>query len=238
MVEKADGGTLFLDEIGDLGPEAQAKLLRFLEAGDYYRIGGTNKRKVRTRIVSATNKNLKELISAGSFRKDLYFRLAVVKIEVPTLNHRKEDIPAIADHFLSEYSKKFGKKVTSLSKSAKEALKTYRWSGHIRELKNIIERAVLLADGTEIKFKHLGFEDGGNKFFSVELEKGVILPSIPPEGMDYKEVMASIEKHFIKEAFCLAKKNESKAARLLKVSRDIFRYKRRKLCASDLNKAY
>ena len=116
LVEQAAGGTLFLDEVGDLSLEAQAKLLRFLEEGEFYRVGGIRKQKLPVRIVSATNKDLQELIADGQFREDLYYRLAVVKIVVPSLNDRREDILPIATHFLVEYSRKFGKRFTGISR--------------------------------------------------------------------------------------------------------------------------
>ncbi|MDX2499479.1 MAG: sigma 54-interacting transcriptional regulator, partial [Deltaproteobacteria bacterium] len=115
LVEEAKDGTLFLDEIGDLSNEAQAKLMRLLENGEYYRVGSTRKHKAQTRIVSATNKDLVALIADGHFREDLYYRLAVVKIEVPSLNKRSDDVISIAKHYLLEFSKKFNKKFTGIS---------------------------------------------------------------------------------------------------------------------------
>ncbi len=147
LVEKAANGTLFLDEIGDLSAAAQAKLLRFLEEGEYYRLGGTQKRWARPRIVSATNRDPSELIRQGLFREDLYYRLAVIKIQVPALNQRRDDILLIARHFVVEFSQKLGKQFTGLSTDVQSALKNYAWTGNVRELKNIIERAVLLSDG-------------------------------------------------------------------------------------------
>ncbi len=163
LVEQAAGGTLFLDEVGDLSVEAQAKLLRFLEAGEFFRVGGTRALNVRVRIVSATNKDIAGLISAGSFREDLYYRLAVVKVAVPSLNERREDILPIAEHFLVEYSRKFGKPFTSFSGESREALKTHRWKGNVRELRNVIERAVLIGKGPEVALEELGLAAGGGR---------------------------------------------------------------------------
>ncbi|HZW36263.1 MAG TPA: sigma-54 dependent transcriptional regulator, partial [Candidatus Deferrimicrobiaceae bacterium] len=141
LVEQAANGTLFLDEVGDLSMESQAKLLRFLEEGEFYRVGGTRKHNVRTRVVSATNKDLGVLIEKGLFREDLYYRLAVVKVMVPSLNERPDDIVPMARHFLLEFNRKFGKSFTGIAPDAEAALKGYRWRGNVRELKNIMERA-------------------------------------------------------------------------------------------------
>ncbi len=143
LIEEAAQGTLFLDEVGDLSTAAQAKLLRFLEEGSFYRVGGTKKVTIQTRVVSATNRNLETMIEEELFRKDLYFRLGVIKVTIPSLNERVEDIIPLAKHFLYGFSKKFSKSFTGISPEAESALKEHRWVGNIRELKNIIERAVL-----------------------------------------------------------------------------------------------
>ena len=158
MVEQAEGGTLFLDEIGDLSPEAQAKLLRFLEEGEYYRVGGTRKLTVRARVVSATNKNLQELIGKGLFREDLYYRLAVARVELSSLTERRDDIVPIALHFLLEFSRKFGRSFNGISREAREALMRYRWKGNVRELRNFVERGVLVGKGPELTLEN--FPDG------------------------------------------------------------------------------
>ena len=226
MVEQANEGTLFLDEIGDLSAEAQAKLLRFLESGEYYRVGGTQKHTVKTRVVAATNKDLSGLIADDKFREDLYFRLAVVKIEIPSLNERREDIPPIAKHFLLEFSQKFNKAFTSIDPGAQEALKQHLWTGNVRELKNMIERGVLMADGPTLKIQHLGFEthDDGN-----ERQSDQRPPLISLKGIDFPGFLEGIEKQYFEEALQLADGNESKAAHLLKMTRDKFRYRRQKL---------
>ena len=226
MVEQAHEGTLFLDEVGDLSAEAQAKLLRFLESGEYYRVGGTQKHTVKTRIVAATNKDLSGLIRDGRFREDLYFRLAVVKIGIPSLNERRDDILPIAKHFLLEFSQKFSKTFTSFDPQAEEALKQYMWTGNVRELRNMIERGVLLAEGPTLKVKHLGFETRKNGNGHQDDEK---LPSISFNGIDFPGVLEDIEKEYFEEALKLAGGNESKAAHLLNMTRDKFRYRRQKL---------
>jgi DNA-binding NtrC family response regulator len=228
LVEQAANGTLFLDEVGDLSMAAQAKLLRFLEDGEYYRVGGTKKLRIRTRVVSATNKDLDSLIKKGDFRQDLYYRLAVIKVEVPSLNKRSDDIIPIARHFLVEFGQKNGKSFTGLSPQAEDALKEYRWEGNIRELRNIIERGVLVSKGHELTLQDLGIEDV-NKGDTYNKQSEISFPPIPPTGIDLSSVQESLERYYIEEAFRLAGGNESKAAQLLNINHHTFRYRRKKL---------
>jgi len=229
LAEQAEGGTLFLDEVGDLTPPAQAKVLRFLETGEYYRVGGTEKRQVQTRIISATNKDIIHMVEKKLFRSDLYYRLAVVKIEIPSLNERRDDIMPIIRHFLSEFSQKFGKTFTGISQRAEAALRKHQWKGNVRELKNMIERGVLLGDGPELEVRDVlpGYQ--GGRSTSSGYEKSVRLPPVAMSGVDYLNVLSSIEKLYIEKSLTLAGRNESKAARFLKISRDTFRYRRKKL---------
>jgi len=229
LVEKAANGTLFLDEVGDLSMEAQAKLLRFLEAGEYYRVGGTNKRSVQTRIVSATNKDLAGMVTEGYFRQDLYYRLAVVKIEVPSLNQRRDDIIPIAKHFLVEYSQKFDKHFTGISADAAAALEQFNWIGNVRELKNLIEKGVLLSDGTELTLRDLGLESAPKSVAPENRVNNFEPPLISSSGIDFPAIMESLETSYFKEALQLAEGNECKAAELLNLSRDKFRYRRLKI---------
>jgi DNA-binding NtrC family response regulator len=229
LVEKAKDGTLFLDEVGDLSPETQAKLLRFLESGEYYRVGGTKKQSIQTRVVSATNKDLSNMILDGRFREDLYFRLAVIKLEIPSLNQRREDIIQIAKHFLVEFGNKFNKSFTTMSPEAETALKNHNWTGNVRELKNLIEKGVLLGKGPELTLQHLGLETGGNPKPSKSNENGIDLPSMAQSGIDFPAVIQEIEKEYFEEALKLSNGNEVKAAQLLNLSRDKFRYRRQKL---------
>ncbi len=225
LVEQAEGGTLFLDEVGDLSLPAQAKLLRFIEEGEFYRVGGTKKHKVRSRIVSATNKDMDELIQNGLFREDLYYRLAVIKIEVPSLNERREDIIPIAEHFLLEYNSKFNKNFSSISPEAKGFLVNHQWKGNIRELRNMIERGVLTGMGSSLLVSHMGVDSRSR----VEKEQtneisNDIFPPLPEEGID----LAALEEHYIREAYKRAGGNEVKAAKLLNTTYYSFRYKRKK----------
>jgi DNA-binding NtrC family response regulator len=155
LIEEAAGGTLFLDEIGDLSLEAQAKLLRFLELGEFYRVGGTEKLHIQTRVISATNKNLNRMLDEDRFRKDLFFRLGVIKVQVPSLNERPGDIVPLTKYFLQMFSNNFGKKFTAISPKAETALLAHSWTGNVRELKNLIERAVLIGKGPELSEKEL-----------------------------------------------------------------------------------
>jgi DNA-binding NtrC family response regulator len=229
LVEKAADGTLFLDEVGDLSAEAQAKLLRFLEEGEYYRVGGTQKRIVRTRVVSATNRDLPAMTETGDFRNDLYYRLAVVKLEIPSLNERRDDIIPIAKHFLLEYGAKFGKNFTGISSDAQDALKAFHWSGNVRELKNIIERGALFAQGPELDLEHLELKASAGIAVHSADQSGIQMPSLSEKGVNLPELLATVEKQYFDRALALTGNNESKAARLLTLSRDKFRYRRNKL---------
>lgn len=144
--EQANGGTLFLDEIGDMSLSAQAKVLRALQENKITRIGGEKDIVVDVRVIAATNKDLKKEITSGNFREDLYHRLSVILIHVPSLNERKEDIPLLANHFLKIFSQEQGKTKMSIDKEAMNLLQTTRWSGNIRELRNVVERLCILCD--------------------------------------------------------------------------------------------
>jgi len=228
LVGEAANGTLFLDEVGDLSLEAQAKLLRFLEEGEFYRVGGTRKLKVQTRVVSATNKDLDSMRKRGLFREDLYFRLGVIKVQVPSLNERRKDILPLTKHFIYEFSKKFGKAFSGISSKAEEALMTHKWTGNIRELKNLIERAVLIGKGKMIKVEDLGFEH--NEVNKIKQEKKTAeFPPIPLGGIDLASIEKAFEKYYIDEAYKMARGNESEAARLLNMNHHTYRYRRKKL---------
>ncbi len=229
LVEKAANGTLFLDEVADLSAEAQVKLLRFLDEGEYYRIGGTKKRTVKTRIISATNRDLAGLVEKGAFRNDLYHRFAVVKLEVPSLNQRRDDIIPMAKHFLVEYSQKFEKLFSSISPEAEAALKEYDWPGNVRELKNLIERGVLLSEGPELMLDDLGLKENNGRHNADWPDNGHHLPQLSPSGIDFTAIIEDIEKAYFEAALDLTGGNESRAALLLNLTRDKFRYRRQKL---------
>ena len=229
LVEKAANGTLFLDEVADLSAEAQVKLLRFLDEGEYYRIGGTKKRTVKTRIISATNRDLAGLVEKGDFRNDLYHRFAVVKLEVPSLKRRRDDIIPMAKSFLVEYSQKFEKAFSGISPEAEAALKEYDWPGNVRELKNLIERGVLLSEGPQLMLADLGLKETNGGGSATQPDNGHSLPPVSLSGIDFTAIIENIEKNYFEEALQLANGNESKAALLLNLTRDKFRYRRNKL---------
>jgi DNA-binding NtrC family response regulator len=230
LVEEAAEGTLFLDEVGDLSAEAQAKLLRFLESGEYFRVGGTRRLQVQTRVISATNRDLIAMAQEGAFRMDLYYRLAVLKIEVPSLNQRRGDILPIAKFFLEKFTKKFGKAYTGLSPEAIDALEKFNWTGNVRELRNMIERAVLLGSGTVLNLGQLGVQSNGPtpQECPPESNHSELLPPLSPRGIDLPDIIQTIEKKYFKQALELAAGNTSKAAKLLNFSRDKFRYRLKK----------
>lgn len=225
LVEEASSGTLFLDEVGDLSPAAQAKLLRFLEDGEYYRVGGSQKLKIKTRVVSATNRDLEQMIGQGLFRQDLYYRLAVIKVQVPSLNERQDDIIPIARHFLVEFGKKHGKVFNGLTPETASFLRTYRWKGNIRELRNLIERGILIGSGPELTLEDLGIAQHPVPQPEAPVGKSPDFPALSNAGMD----LEALEDHYIREAFRQAGGNEKQAARLLNMTYYAYRYKRKKL---------
>jgi DNA-binding NtrC family response regulator len=229
LIEEAAGGTLFLDEVGDLSLEAQAKLLRFLELGEFYRVGGTKKLHIQARIISATNKDLNHMIEDRRFRRDLYFRLGVIKVQVPSLNERPGDIVPLAKYFLQEFSTKFDKKFTSISPQAKTALLDHNWTGNVRELKNLIERAVLVGKGPGLTEKELGLNvpKPGQELAKPDIKE--LLAPLTAEGLNLSEHLQSLERHYIEAALKIARGNESQAARLLHMNHHTFRYRKQKL---------
>jgi len=227
LIEDSANGTLFLDEIGDLSLEAQAKLLRFLEKGEFYRVGSTAKQQVQTRVVSATNKDLDKMIEDGLFRKDLFFRIGVIRLEVPSLGERRDDIIPLAKYFLKEFSQKFDKPFTGISIQAETAFLDHEWTGNVRELKNIIERGVLVGKGSLLMLTDLGFDNV--KIAPEEDMQRLGFPSIPPEGIDLASLQRDFEAYYINQAFRMADGNESKAAKLLNLNHHTYRYRRKKL---------
>jgi DNA-binding NtrC family response regulator len=179
--ELADSGTLFLDEIGDLSLETQVKLLRVIEAQEFERLGGKETIKVNVRIISATNQDLERKIKEKSFREDLYYRLNVVSIFIPPLHERKEDILPLVEHFIQKYNQKTGKNIQGITREAKDILLSYPWTGNIRELENVIERAIVLSRGEAIDKSDLAYlsfqraEQFPSDFTLKELEKNQIL---------------------------------------------------------------
>ncbi|MFQ6079584.1 MAG: sigma-54-dependent transcriptional regulator [Thermodesulfobacteriota bacterium] len=219
LFELANGGTIFLDEIAEMKSYLQTTLLRILESQNFMRVGGEREISVDVRIIAATNKDLSGLVNAGQFRKDLYYRLKVMVIEMPPLRERGEDILLLANLFIEENNKELGKNVTGVSNAAREYLLNYQWPGNVRELKNIIERAMILSNGNEILPDHL----------PIELRKGQMSGS-GDQASDKTDDLAleTVEKKHIKDVLMMMDGNKSKAARMLGISRSTLREKLKK----------
>ncbi len=222
LFELADGGTVFLDEIGDMELGMQAKLLRFLEDRTFRRVGGSKVISVDVRIISATNKDLLKAVEEKSFRNDLYYRLQVIPIFLPPLRERKEDIVILANHFIESFNKEFNKKIKGLSAGAEQMLTDYSWPGNIRELKNVIERAIILGGEDTLMLEHLPLEIVAQSAAPAPGQSTVF--QLPPEGVDIEEV----EKELIRQALEVSDGNQSKAAKKLSLGIDAFRYRMKK----------
>ncbi|MFO7609191.1 MAG: sigma-54 dependent transcriptional regulator [Candidatus Krumholzibacteriia bacterium] len=229
LLEVADGGTVFLDEIGEMALPVQVKLLRVLEKRAFRRVGGTRDISVDVRLVAATNRDLRAQVRAGTFREDLYYRLQVVQLRVPPLRARPEDILPLAEHFLELYAARFGRPFREVEPEAARVLAAYPWPGNIRELRNAIERAVLLEEGPLLRAAHLHLGDAGAGA-GPELARGlaqVLEGGLTAQGCDLEGLVAGLERHLVAEALELADGNRSRAARLLGLNRDKFRYRLR-----------
>ena len=209
LVEVANGGTLFLDEVGDISQPTQAKLLRFLETGEFRRVGGTSSMKVEVRVISATNKNLQAEVQAGRFREDLLYRLNVVSIKLPTLQERKSDIPLLIDYFLKRKSKANSKRV---SPDAMEILMRYDWPGNVRELEHVIEGATVLSQGESIESKDLWI----NPSLSGQAEVSAPAPGGGHQSPDLS--LEEIEKIHIEKVLRSNDWNRIKSAQVLGIT--------------------
>jgi transcriptional regulator with GAF, ATPase, and Fis domain len=216
--EQADGGTLFLDEIGDMSANTQAKILRVLQEHEFERLGGTRTIKVDVRLIAATNRDLPGMVTAGTFREDLYYRLNVVTIDMPPLRERKEDIQALAGFFIRRFSGELKKKVEGLEPDALKLLMRYNWPGNIRELENAIERAMLLADGHHIAVEDLRL---GDQASSGTPRESASIVKIPPTGIPLEE----IERLALVEALKMSNWVQKDAAELLAISPRVMNYK-------------
>ncbi len=223
--EMASGGTLFLDEIGDMALKTQAKFLRILESQQFERLGGRRTIKTDVRIIAATNKDLWAMARKKKFREDLFYRINVFPIHIPPLRERKEDIPALCSHFIGEFSKAFGRKAPALSTKGLEKLMAYDWQGNIRELKNVLERAMILTQGSQINASQLILNPSQEKPFDT-LPPDQFVPMIIRE---YGMGLDALERRCICWAMDEAGNNVSKAARILGISRATLRYRLEKL---------
>jgi transcriptional regulator with PAS, ATPase and Fis domain len=215
--EEADGGTLFLDEIGELSPAVQVKLLRFLQEREISRLGSNVSIPVDVRIISATNRDLEAEVKAGSFREDLFYRLKVVTMALPPLRERKEDLPALINHFLEQFARENGKPLRGVTAEARDLLLKYDYPGNVRELVNIMERAVVIARDDYITVSDLPFK--GEAVAATDARK--------PAG-SLRESLEELEKRLIGEAMDKAADNQTRAAELLGMSERMLRYKLKK----------
>jgi two-component system response regulator AtoC len=217
LLEQADEGTVFLDEIGEMTPALQAKLLRFLEEKAFRRVGGSGDVRVDVRVIAATNRDLEEHVRAGKFRDDLYYRLNVLRVEMPALRARPDDVALLAQNFIEAFAKEFNRPAQGLSRPAEAALKAYGWPGNVRELRNLVERAVLLSESSMLSpgdFDSLHSArtpsaSGRNGF------------ELPAEGVNLEEV----ERSLVVQALERAGGNQTRAASMLGLHRDQIRYR-------------
>ena len=214
LFQEADGGTIFIDEISILSPSAQTRLLRVLQEREIKPVGSSEQFKVDVRVLAATNTNLKEKIAMGTFREDLYYRIAVIPMYIPPLRERKEDIPLLVNHFLKKFCQANNKKIKKISNEAMKVLIDYSWPGNVRELENLMERLVLVTDEDLIGLSSLPSE--------IRTPLQMVIKS-PPEGKSLKEVTLQAARHIeqeaIRSALAKAKGNRSLAAQLLGISR-------------------
>ena len=212
LFESADGGTVFLDEIGEMTPALQSKLLRFLEEKAFKRVGGLADIRVDVRVIAATNRNLEDEVKAGKFREDLFYRLQVMPVPLPPLRERRGDVPVLAAYFVDLYNREFRKRVRGLTPAAAKVLEQYQWPGNIRELRNAIERAMLLMDREWLEPED--FDGLTRNVVSAQFK-------LPAEGLNLEEV----ERQLLVQALERAGGNQTKAAELLGINRDQVRYR-------------
>jgi two-component system response regulator PilR (NtrC family) len=221
LFEMADEGTIFLDEISELPLLMQVKLLRVLQDKEFKRVGGTDDIRVDVRIISATNKDLEETVKEKRFREDLFYRLNVIQVKMPPLRDRKEDIPILTAHFLKKFSEELNKNILKVSPEALTMLLNYEYPGNVRELQNIIERAVALGNGNELTPQHLSSyldEQIQGKRSAIDLD-------IPPDGIDLEKVIEEIERALLLKALGRTKGIKKKAAELLRINFRSMRYR-------------
>ena len=240
--ERANGGTIFLDEVIELSPRAQATLLRVLQEGELERVGGSHIRSVDVRVIAATNEDLADAVEAGRFRADLYYRLNVFPVKIPSLRERIEDLPLLAEHFLQKFHHEYNKRTLGLSDKALELCLQYHWPGNIRELENVIERGVILTDNSETISQENLFAVVPNSFEHKQEERlspsGHLIDSTNSQGFEMTSPdhiindgfsLEALEKEFILKAMQMAEQNVSKAARLLGLSRPALAYRLKKM---------
>lgn len=219
LVEVADRGTIFLDELGEMSPMMQVKLLRVLQERRFRRVGGTEEVEANIRVIAATNQDLAKMVADGRFREDLYYRVNVIQVQLPPLRDRQEDIPLLAGHFLEKFREQMGKNVASISQEAVGYLERYDWPGNIRELENVIERAVALESSAAILPDSLPPQLRG-----LPSKNGQTMTQLPDAGFDLEAHVENMERDYIAQALKRAGGKQSKAAELLGMSFRSFRY--------------
>jgi two-component system NtrC family response regulator len=220
--ELADKGTLFLDEVGEMSVSLQAKVLRVLQEMEFERVGGTVPIKVDVRIVAATNKNLKEEVKKGNFREDLFFRLNVVHINLPPIRERSDDIPLLISHFVDKYARENGKEEIKVTTEALKTLLNYKWPGNIRELENVIERAVILCNQNQITAADLPDEIRDSMDQEFDIDRFI------PLNVKLTEALQHIEERMIRRALKQTNNVQAHAADLLGIAKNLFQYKMKK----------
>ena len=232
LIEEANGGTLFLDEIGEMPISLQAKLLRFLENKKIRPLGSVKEVSVDVRIISATNKDLEKEIEKGNFREDLYYRLSTIVIKMPSLKERREDIPLLVESILQDLKEKYNKDIEKISPEFLNYLMNYDYKGNIRELRNILEKAVILSEGKELA--PIGIEKKSiNSIYIDNPDREFKVKTFPEEGINLKKTMALIEKALINKAMELAQENKTKASQILGITFREFRYRYDKYFGKD-----
>jgi len=214
LLELADGGTVFLDEIGEMTPNLQAKILRFLEDKVFRRVGGVADIRVNVRIVAATNRDLGALVRKGSFREDLFYRLRVLPIALPPLRERTGDVPLLVEHYIATYEREFRKTVRGLTPGAMQLLEDHPWPGNVRELRNAIERAVLVSEADRLDVEDF-------QMLSSEARAASTRFLLPPAGVDFE----ALERDLVVQALERTAGNQTQAAVLLNMTRDQVRYR-------------
>ncbi len=229
LFEEAEGGTVLLDEIGDLPPAGQAKLLRLLEEKTFRRVGGSGEISVDVRVLAATNVNLEERVRDGEFRNDLFFRLNVIRVEVPPMRERREDVGLLAAHFMARVARELGRlPPRGVSPAALELMQSYQWPGNVRELRNVIERALILHPAMdELRPEHLPAELAQRPAATPATGTAAAPAPGAPEGAGPLS-LGETERRLILEALEKARGNQTQAARLLGITRDTLRYRLKK----------
>ena len=218
LFEVADKGTIFLDEVGEMSPGMQVKLLRALQERTIRRVGGTEEVAVDVRIIAATNRDLTAMVAENQFREDLYYRISVIPLEIPPLRHRRDDIPLLADHFLSRLKSSMKKDIDRISEEALKRMESYDWPGNVRELENAMERAFILETSRELTASFL--PDGS----SPSTGPIKVIADLPPEGIDLEAYVENLQKGFLQEALRRSDGVQVKAAQLLRMTYRSFRH--------------